>query len=109
MSKTSEGPISNDVTASTLLNELCILVERLNLALESGCSDTMHNFITKCAEYGFSLQKSSFKSQSPQLKSDAFRKHFIKITDDINERRLKQFSTGHYKNGIRYASLSLPL
>lgn len=109
----TEGPISNDVTASSLLDELCILVGRLNLSLESGCSDTMYNFITKCAEYGMSLQKSSkdplnlFKSQFPQPKRDTFRKHFIKIADDINERRLKQFSTRHYKNGIRYASLSL--
>lgn len=109
----TEGPMSNVVTASTLLDELCILVGRLNLSLESGCSDTMYNFITKCAEYGMSLQKSSkdplnlFKSQFPQPKRDAFRRHFIAIADDINRRRMEQFSTRHYKNGIRYASLSL--
>lgn len=47
------------------------------------------------------------KSQFPQPKGYAFRKHFIKIADDISGRRQKQFSTRHYKNGIRCALLSL--
>lgn len=107
----TEGPVSNIVTANSLLDELCILVGRLNLSLDAGCSDTMYNFITKCVQYGMSLQMSSndpsnlFKSQFPQPKRDSFRRRFISVADHINERRLKQFSQDRYCK--HYASLSL--
>lgn len=104
----TEGPLIKSVTGSSLLDELCIVVGRLNLSLEAGCSDTMYNFIMKCVEYGMSLKSSKdpmslFQSQFPQPNRDAFRRRFIQLAIEINKRRMLQFNT---ENCV-YASLSL--
>lgn len=104
----TDGPLFKSVTGSSLLDELCIVVGRLNLSLEAGCSDTMYNFIMKCVEYGMSLKSSKdpmglFQSQFPQPNRDAFRRRFIQLAIEINKRRMQQFN----KEKCVYASLSL--
>ena len=75
-------------SAITLFDELYILVGRLNLSLEAACSDTMYNFINKCVNYGFALDRSfknaeeRFSSQFPQPWRDKFRHHFITLSNE---------------------------
>ena len=95
---------SENETASaiTLFDELCILVGRLNLSLEAACSDTMYNFINKCVNYGIALDRSfknaeeRFSSEFPQPRRDKFRHRFITLANEINRKRMKQFSQAKY-------------
>lgn len=94
-------------SAITLFDELCILVGRLNLSLEAACSDTMYNFINKCVNYGIALDRSfknaeeRFSSEFPQPKRDKFRHRFITLANEINRKRMKQFSH------VKYTSVAL--
>ena len=94
-------PFMNETTADDVFDELAFLTGRLNLSLNSACSNEMCAFIRKCILYGIELSKK--KNPESELNSN-----FSKVNrENLRKRLITIANKEHRKKMEKYCSLAI--